>query len=370
MLIAMAISSGVTSIPTSAVAVAVPVIHKEFNASIGELQWTLVGFSLAYSALLVLAGRLADVYGRKVFFLGGTVIYTLGALGAAVAPDPIVLIISVVIMGVGAAVLTPASLSIITDAFEPAQRGTAIGIWAASSALVSGLGPALGGILAEWDWRVGLLDQHPVRGRLLRHDPPRRARVSRSERGQAHGHGGPRHARRRPDRADARSQRGTGVGLDVAQVDHPLRLGRRPARPLLRTRAPGAEPARRLRLLPEAQLPGWQRGAPRGQLRARGRPVLHPAVHAGGAGLLGGQGRRTALAAERHPGHRAAGRRADLNASRATHPDRPRTDPHRPRLLPADAASTPTRATTSSGRDCSWRAAGSASRSRRSTPRR
>ncbi len=153
MLIAMAISSGVTSIPTSAVAVAVPVIHKEFNASIGELQWTLVGFSLAYSALLVLAGRLADVYGRKVFFLGGTVIYTLGALGASVAPDPIVLIISVVIMGVGAAVLTPASLSIITDAFEPAQRGTAIGIWAAASALVSGLGPALGGILAEWDWR-------------------------------------------------------------------------------------------------------------------------------------------------------------------------------------------------------------------------
>ena len=116
-LAAMAISSGVTSIPTSAVAVAIPVIHKEFNASIGELQWTLVGFSLAYSALLVLAGRLADVYGRKLFFLGGTVIYTLGALGAAVAPDPIVLIISVVIMGVGAAVLTPASLSIITDAF-------------------------------------------------------------------------------------------------------------------------------------------------------------------------------------------------------------------------------------------------------------
>ena len=152
-LAAMTISSGVTSIPTSAVAVAVPVIHKEFNASLGELQWTLVGFSLAYSALLVLAGRLADVYGRKLFFLGGTVIYALGALGAAVAPDAIVLIIAVVIMGVGAAVLTPASLSIITDAFEPDQRGTAIGIWAASSALVSGLGPALGGILAEWDWR-------------------------------------------------------------------------------------------------------------------------------------------------------------------------------------------------------------------------
>src|SRR5689334_21562967 len=149
----MAISSGVTSIPTSAVAVAIPVIHKEFNASIGELQWTLVGFSLAYSALLVIAGRLADVYGRKKFFLGGTIVYTAGALGAAVSPNAIVLIVMVVVMGIGAAVLTPASLSIITNAFEPAQRGTAIGIWAAASALVSGVGPALGGILADWDWR-------------------------------------------------------------------------------------------------------------------------------------------------------------------------------------------------------------------------
>jgi EmrB/QacA subfamily drug resistance transporter len=152
-LAAMTISSGVTSIPTSAVAVAIPVIHKEFNASTGELQWTLVGFSLAYSALLVLAGRLADVYGRKLFFLGGTIIYTAGAVGASVSPDAIILILSVIVMGIGAAILTPASLSIITDAFEPEQRGTAIGIWAAASALISGVGPALGGILAEWEWR-------------------------------------------------------------------------------------------------------------------------------------------------------------------------------------------------------------------------
>ena len=151
---AMAISSGVTSIPTSAVVLAIPAIHREFNASIGELQWTLVGFSLAYSALLVIAGRLADVYGRKRFFLGGTVIYAIGALGAALSPDALVLIVAVVVMGVGAAFLTPASLSIITDAFEPAQRGTAIGLWAASSALVSGIGPALGGLLANWEWRA------------------------------------------------------------------------------------------------------------------------------------------------------------------------------------------------------------------------
>src|SRR6266511_2296345 len=72
---AMALSSGVTSIPTSAVVLALPKIHAEFNASLGELQWTLVGFTLAYSALLVVAGRLADIFGRKKFFLGGTILY-------------------------------------------------------------------------------------------------------------------------------------------------------------------------------------------------------------------------------------------------------------------------------------------------------
>lgn len=151
---AMALSSGVTSIPTSAVVLALPKIHAEFNASLGELQWTLVGFTLAYSALLVVAGRLADIFGRKKFFLGGTILYTAAAAGAALAPSALILIVAVVAMGVGAAILTPASLSIITDAFEPAQRGTAIGLWASASALVSGVGPALGGILADWDWRT------------------------------------------------------------------------------------------------------------------------------------------------------------------------------------------------------------------------
>ncbi len=152
-LAAMAISSGVTSIPTSAVAVVIPEIHSEFNSSLGELQWTLVGFSLSYSVLLVLAGRLADVYGRKLFFLIGTVVYAAAALAAGVAPNTTVLIVAVVLMGAGAAILTPASLSIITDAFEPARRGTAIGIWAAASALISTVGPAIGGVLGAWSWR-------------------------------------------------------------------------------------------------------------------------------------------------------------------------------------------------------------------------
>jgi EmrB/QacA subfamily drug resistance transporter len=152
-LTAMAISTGVTSIPTSVVVLALPKIHAEFNASLGELQWTLVGFSLSYSALMIVAGRLSDIFGRKRLFLGGTVVYAAAALWASFAQSAIMLIVAIVLMGLGAAVLTPASLSIITDAFEPEQRGTAIGIWAAAGALVSGVGPALGGILADWEWR-------------------------------------------------------------------------------------------------------------------------------------------------------------------------------------------------------------------------
>jgi EmrB/QacA subfamily drug resistance transporter len=152
-LAAMTISTGVTSIPTSVVAIAIPKIHSEFNASTGELQWLLVGFSLSYSALMIVAGRLSDIFGRKLFFLAGTVVYTAGAVWASLAQSAPALIVAIVVMGAGAAVLTPASLSIITDAFEPEQRGTAIGIWAAAGALVTGIGPAFGGILADWSWR-------------------------------------------------------------------------------------------------------------------------------------------------------------------------------------------------------------------------
>jgi EmrB/QacA subfamily drug resistance transporter len=152
-LTAMAISTGVTSIPTSVVAIAIPKIHQEFNASTGELQWMLVGFSLSYSALMIVAGRLSDIFGRKLFFLTGTVVYIAGALFASLAQSSVTLIIAIVVVGAGAAILTPASLSIITDAFEPEQRGTAIGIWAAAGVLVTGVGPAFGGILADWNWR-------------------------------------------------------------------------------------------------------------------------------------------------------------------------------------------------------------------------
>ena len=149
----MALSNGATSIPTSVVAVALPQIHREFNASIPELQWTLTAFSLAYSSLLIVAGRLSDVFGRRLFFLAGSVVYGLAALGASLAPGALLLIVGVAVMGVGAAILTPASLSILRNVFEEDELGTAVGIWGAMGTIVAGIGPALGGVLTDWEWR-------------------------------------------------------------------------------------------------------------------------------------------------------------------------------------------------------------------------
>jgi len=149
----MALSNGATSVPTSVVAVALPQIHKEFNASLSELAWTLTAFTLAYSSLLIAAGKLSDVFGRRLFFLAGSTIYGLAALGASLAPNALLLIVGVAAMGVGAAILTPASLSILRNVFEAEKLGTAIGIWGTMGTIVAGIGPALGGVLTEWEWR-------------------------------------------------------------------------------------------------------------------------------------------------------------------------------------------------------------------------
>jgi EmrB/QacA subfamily drug resistance transporter len=151
----MTLSSGLTSIPTAAIVLALPVLHRQFDASFDELEWTVNAFSLAYAALLIAAGRLSDIFGRKRFFIIGSLIYAAACIAAATAQDTLWLIGSIACIGVGAAILTPASLSIITSVFSTSERGTAIGIWGAASALTSGVGPALGGILTNsltWRW--------------------------------------------------------------------------------------------------------------------------------------------------------------------------------------------------------------------------
>jgi EmrB/QacA subfamily drug resistance transporter len=155
LLFAMALASGITSVPNAAIVIALPTIHRQFDASLTELEWTVTGYLLAYSALMIAAGRLADVFGRVRLITIGTLIYMGASIPAALAGNPTVLILGLVAAGVGGAVLTPASLAIVTNSFRGESRGMAVGVWGGASALFSGVAPALGGLFTQelsWRW--------------------------------------------------------------------------------------------------------------------------------------------------------------------------------------------------------------------------
>jgi len=186
LLIAMALASGITSVPSAAIVLAMPTLHRQFGTSLTALEWTVTGYLLTYSALLIAAGRLADMFGRVRVLSIGTVLYMAASIPGALAKSSIVLIVSLGVVGIGAAVLTPASLAIVTDSFRGERRGMAVGIWGASTALFSGIGPAIGGAFtAELSWRwilwlnviVGVLILVGVRGAAESHDEEASGRI-------------------------------------------------------------------------------------------------------------------------------------------------------------------------------------------------
>lgn len=143
--------------------VALPSIQKDLGASISGLEWTINGYTLSFAVLLATGGRLGDIFGRRRMFLFGVVIFALSSATAGFAPDSTSLVISRVVQGVGAALMMPATLSIITDAFPPSERGKAMGTWAGVSALALAVGPVLGGFLTEHvSWRAIFFLNIPV----------------------------------------------------------------------------------------------------------------------------------------------------------------------------------------------------------------
>ncbi len=139
---------------TTIVNIAIPSISDKLHASLSDILWILNSYILVYAVLLITAGRLGDLFGPKQLFLLGLVIFSLASAACGFAQNPTQLIIFRVIQGLGGAILTPQTLSVLTVIFPPDKRGAAFGIWGAVAGVATLTGPLLGGwLVTDFGWR-------------------------------------------------------------------------------------------------------------------------------------------------------------------------------------------------------------------------
>jgi EmrB/QacA subfamily drug resistance transporter len=152
---ALAFALFMIMLDNTVVNVALPSIQRDLGIGLSELEWTVNAYALTFAVLMLTGGKLADFFGRRRVFLIGLAIFTLSSLVCGLATSGGTLIGARTVQGVGAALMMPATLSIISATFPAHERGMAIGIWAGVSAMALAIGPLIGGLLTEhidWSW--------------------------------------------------------------------------------------------------------------------------------------------------------------------------------------------------------------------------
>ncbi len=163
MLVATILGSSLSFIDGSAIGVALPSLQKELGIRIADVQWIVEAYALFFASLLLLGGSLGDRFGRRKLFALGVLVFAAGSAWCGFSTNTAALIAGRAIQGIGAALVAPNSLAIISAAFPENERGRAIGIWSALTSVAAAAGPLLGGWVVEYvSWRWLFFINMPV----------------------------------------------------------------------------------------------------------------------------------------------------------------------------------------------------------------
>lgn len=144
-----------TSLDVMVVVTALPVIRTDLDATLADLEWTINSYTLAFACLLLTGAALGDRFGRRRMYVIGLVVFSAASAVAAAAATVEALVLGRVLLGIGAALSLPVSLTLLSDAFPPHRRGMAMGVWGSVSGLAVAAGPVVGGLItqvASWPW--------------------------------------------------------------------------------------------------------------------------------------------------------------------------------------------------------------------------